>query len=92
MPTQLLGQDLGLDHDGLIPAFLAVTAGKVGDQTQARAFEFPRGSVVVFDKGYASYEWHQSLSGQGVSYVTRMRGNAKLRYWQPVRWLLTVAY
>lgn len=68
---------VGLDHDGLIPAFIAVTAGKVGDQTQAKSFAFPRGSVVVFDKGYASYEWHQSLSGQGVSYVTRMRGNAK---------------
>ena len=27
---------VGLDHDGLIPAFIAVTAGKVGDQTQAK--------------------------------------------------------
>ena len=25
---------IGLDHDGLIPAFAAVTAGKTGDQTQ----------------------------------------------------------
>jgi len=32
---------------------------------------------MVFDKGYACYEWHQSLAEQGVSYVTRMRGNAK---------------
>jgi putative transposase len=43
---------IGLDHDGLIPAFIAVTAGKVSDQTQARSFTFPHGSVVVFDKGY----------------------------------------
>lgn len=70
---------VGLDHDGLIPAFIAVTAGKVSDQTQARSFEFLRGSVVVFDKGYASYEWHASLSQQGVSYVTRMRDNAKFQ-------------
>ncbi len=68
---------VGLDHDGLIPAFIAVTAGKVSDQTQAKLFKFPRGSVVVFDKGYASYEWHASLAKQGVSYVTRMRDNAK---------------
>ena len=68
---------VGLEHDGLIPAFVAVTAGKVSDQAQARSFNFPRGSVVVFDKGYACYKWHQSLSTQGVSYVTRMRGNAK---------------
>ena len=32
---------------------------------------------MVFDKGYASYEWHTSLAKQGVSYVTRMRDNAK---------------
>ena len=70
---------IGLDHDGLIPAFIAVTAGKVSDQTQARSFKFPRGSVVVFDKGYASYEWHANLSQQGVSYVTRMRDNAKFQ-------------
>ena len=33
--------------------------------------------MVVFDKGYACYEWHPSLAKQGVSYVTRMRDNAK---------------
>jgi len=70
---------VGLDHDGLIPAFVAVTAGKVSDQTQARRFNFPRGSVVVFDKWYACYQWYQSLAEQGVSYVTRMRGNAKFK-------------
>ncbi|MDD2833756.1 MAG: IS4 family transposase [Methylotenera sp.] len=70
---------VGLDHDGLIPAFIAVTAGKVADQTQAKLFKFPKGSVVVFDKGYASYDWHASLAKQGVSYVTRMRDNAKFK-------------
>ena len=28
-------------------------------------------------KGYASYDWDESLAKQGVSYVTRMRDNAK---------------
>ncbi len=40
---------VGLDHDGLIPAFIAVIAGKVADKTQAKLPQFPRGSVVVFD-------------------------------------------
>lgn len=69
---------VGLDHDGLIPAFIAVTASKVADQTQAERFNFPKGSVVVFDKGYARYKWHAALSQQGVSYVTRMNDQAKL--------------
>jgi transposase len=70
---------VGLDHDGLIPAFIAVTAGKTSDQTQAKLFKFPKGSVVVFDKGDASDDWHASLARQGVSYVTRMRDNAKFK-------------
>ena len=70
---------IGLDHDGLIPAFAAVTAGKTGDQTQAKLMRFPKGSVVVFDKGYADYSWHNQLSDQGIFWVTRIRSNAKYR-------------
>jgi len=70
---------VGLDHDGLIPAFAAVTAGKVGDQMQAKLMNFPKDSVVVFDKGYADYSWHNQLTKKGIFWVTRIRGNAKYR-------------
>lgn len=70
---------VGLDHDGLIPAFAAVTLGKVGDQTQAKLMNFPVGSVLVFDKGYADYTWHNQLTNKGIFWVTRIRGNAKYR-------------
>ena len=70
---------IGLDHDGLIPAFAAVTLGKVGDQTQAKLMDFPKGSVVVFDKGYSDYKWHNQLTNKGIYWVTRIRGNAKYR-------------
>jgi len=70
---------VGLDHDGLIPAFAAVTPGKTGDTKQARLMHFPKGSVLVFDKGYSSYEWHNALTDKGISFVTRIRGNAKYR-------------
>ncbi len=67
---------LGLDHDGLIPAFATVTIGKESEMSQARLFDFPKGSVVVFDKGYNDYTWHNTLSDKGVFFVTRIRGNA----------------
>ena len=70
---------IGLDHEGLIPAFAAVTLGKVGDQTQAKLMKFPEGSVLVFDKGYADYTWHNQLTNKGIFWVTRIRGNAKYR-------------
>jgi len=70
---------VGLDHDGLIPAFVAVTDGKTGDQTQAKKMNFLTGSVVVFDKGYADYTWHNQLTTKGIFWVARIRGNAKYR-------------
>lgn len=68
---------VGLDHEGLIPAFASVTPGKVGDQTQAKLMNFPQGSVLVFDKGYADYSWHNQLTSKGIFWVTRLRSNGK---------------
>jgi len=70
---------IGIDHDGLIPAFAAVTLGRTGDQTQAKLMEFKAGSVLVFDKGYSDYTWHNQLTNKGIFWVTRIRGNAKYR-------------
>ena len=70
---------LGLDHDGLIPAFGCVTQGKVSDMAQARLMALPQGSVVVFDKGYNCYRWHNSLTEKGIFFVSRIRGNARYR-------------
>jgi len=70
---------VGLDHDGLIPAFVSITDGKAGEISQADQWDFPIGSVLVFDKGYSSYAWHKSLTDRGFFWVTRIRGNALYR-------------
>lgn len=70
---------VGLDHDGLIPAFAQVTEGRVSENGQVRLFKLPKGSVVVFDKGYNNYRWHKELTEQGIYWVTRIRGNALYR-------------
>ena len=70
---------LGLDHDGLIPAFAAITEGKKSDMSQARLMKFPKGSVVVFDRGYNDFSWHNSLTNKGIFFVSRIRNNALYR-------------
>ncbi len=70
---------VGLDHDGLIPGFAAVTLGKNSEMEQAGKWAFPKGSVLVFDKGYNRYSWHNALTEQGLIWVTRIRGNALYR-------------
>jgi putative transposase len=70
---------LGLDHDGGIPAFMSLTAGKVHEVTEARKRQLPRGSIVVMDKGFLDYSWYKVLSEQGVFFVTRARSNTRYR-------------
>jgi putative transposase len=43
---------VGLDHDGLIPSFVAVSDGKCHDVTIERTLELPIDSIVVMDRDY----------------------------------------
>ena len=54
-----------------------MTEGRISENEQARAFGVPKGSVLVFDKGYNNYRWHKALTDKGIYWVTRIRGNAK---------------
>ena len=51
---------VGLNHGGMLPEFVALTDGLVPDLREAKAFAFPRGSIVVCDKGYVDYGWYQA--------------------------------
>ncbi len=64
---------LGLDHDGLIPAFAEVSDGLTPEMEVADTFAFPKGSVLVFDRGYSRYTWHKQLTDKGLFWVTRAR-------------------
>jgi putative transposase len=64
---------LGLDHDGLIPAFAEVTEGLTSEMETVDTFDFPKGSVLVFDRGYSRYTWHKQLTDKGLFWVTRAR-------------------
>ncbi|AMD92248.1 transposase [Desulfomicrobium orale DSM 12838] len=65
-----------LDHDGHIPAFATVTDAKIHESRIAQAMELPKGSIVVFDKGFTSYPWFRLLGAKGVFFVTRLKRNA----------------
>lgn len=67
---------LVLDHDGYLPTFALITEGKKHEVTVAREFTFPKGSIIVMDRGYCDYAlfhtWHQA----GLFFVTRQKVNA----------------
>lgn len=67
---------VGLNHGTHVPEFVALSDGQENDMVQGRQFQFPKGSIVAFDKGYVDYQWFNSLTKQGVFFVTRLRAKA----------------
>ena len=67
---------IGLDADGYLPAFVDLSEGKEHEINRARSLELPKGSYVVFDRGYTDYTWYQDLCSDGVFFVTRLKSNA----------------
>ncbi len=70
---------VGLDHDGLLPSFVAVTDGKTHDVTMGRSLELPADSIVVMDRAYIDYTWFNALDNKGIFFVTRQKRNATYR-------------
>jgi hypothetical protein len=65
-----------LDHDGYLPSYAVITEGKKHEVRVARQMQFAAGAILIFDRGYADYEWFTSLTEQGVYFVTRLKENA----------------
>ncbi len=65
-----------LDHDGYLPCYAVITEGKVHEIKVAKTLKFQRGTMLVFDRGYADYGWFERLTGEGVHFVTRLKDNA----------------
>ncbi len=64
---------LVLDHDGYLPSFAVIEPAKVPEIKVAEQLRFEPGTIVVMDRGYTGFRWFQSLTEQGVYFVTRMR-------------------
>lgn len=65
-----------LDHEGYLPVFADLTKGKVHEVNIARGLSFPKGSIVVIDRGYIDYELFGKWTEEGIYFVTRQKSNA----------------
>jgi putative transposase len=68
-----------LDHRGKIPCFVTESNAREHDCKKIRSVPFAANDVVVFDRGYADYDYFASLTGQKVWFVTRLKKNAKFK-------------
>jgi len=65
-----------LDHDGYLPQYAVISDGKEADISAAKKMSFAPGTMLVFDRGYADYDWWVSLASQKVFFVTRLKDKA----------------
>lgn len=70
---------VGLNHDGYLPEFVAISEGRCADITAGRKSNFPKGSIIAMDRGYVDYTWFKQLNDKGIYFVTRLKSNAKYR-------------
>ena len=68
-----------LDHDGYLPAFVAISPAREPDIKRARSLSLPKGSIVVEDLGYTDYDRYGQLTAQKIFFVTRQKCNARYR-------------
>jgi hypothetical protein len=64
-----------LDYDGLLPVFVKLTDAKTHEIKVAKEMCFPKGSVVVVDRGYLDFSWLKVLDSRGCFFVTRAKSN-----------------
>jgi len=65
-----------LDHDGYLPTFAHITEGRVHEVNIARTLSFPKGSIVVVDRGYYDFKLFNKWTEEGVWFVSRLKSNA----------------
>jgi hypothetical protein len=65
-----------LDHNGYFPVFAQITDGRTHEVKIAQSLSFPKGSIVVMDRGYVDYALFARWKEEGVWFVSRQKGNA----------------
>ncbi len=60
-----------------IPELLNISTGNIADITGVKKMNIslPRGSILVFDRGYIDYMWWKELNTRGIFFVTRTKSN-----------------
>ena len=70
---------IGLNHAGYLPEFVTITEGSTHEVNIGKLMNFPKGSIVVVDRGYNDYRWYKGLTDKGIFFVTGLKKNAGYR-------------
>lgn len=84
-PTPMNGKRKGgikahvlMRADQDVPCLVRMTSAATNDSPFLKELFLPKGSVLIFDRGYRSYQQYQRLNDHGITWVTRKKANATL--------------
>jgi hypothetical protein len=63
-------------RDQDVPCLIQFSEAKSNDVAFLKEIKVPKGSVLVFDKGYLHYQTFNRFTEEGVTWVTRIKSNA----------------
>lgn len=63
-----------------VPCLIKFSASAASDKTFMKHVNPPKGSVLVFDKGYNDYKRYNEWKTEGVDWVTRKQSNAVIEF------------
>ena len=66
-----------ITSDENVPRFIRFTSSATHDHTLLKDVNLPKGSIIVFDKAYVDYGVYERFSKENVTYVTKLKDNAK---------------
>jgi len=59
-----------------VPCMIRYSAAAANDSQFLKEIDLPKGSIIVFDRGYADYVKFNSFSASGVTWITRKRSRS----------------
>jgi hypothetical protein len=59
-----------------VPYLVRITSAATNDTVFTKGMQLPKGSYVVFDKGYHSHKQYNEFDKMGVFWITRIRNNS----------------
>lgn len=71
-----------LDYDTALPVYVHLTDGRTPEIHAVPEGFFPKGSVVVMDRGYLKFAYMNDLDSSGIWFVTRLKRNTDIEVLQ----------
>lgn len=65
-----------ITSDENVPRFIRFTSAATNDHVLLKDVNIPKGSIIVFDKGYVDYKAYQRFTTDDITYVTKLKDNA----------------